>query len=155
MSGCGKEIDSRSVREMPQRIEEKAEELNGEQRVVVLACRWRYCAGKDIEGLKKLAEQAEYRMVVVPCSGLVSADWVVRALDHGVDAVLVLGGHPRNCPFKRAVEEGEEKLRSRIERQGYEPDRLVTDWTVKRDSDLEEVVGELMESVDHIGRPFR
>lgn len=155
LSGCGTEVDGMAVREMPDRIRQRASELEGRRRVIVLACRNRYFVGKDLKGLKSLAEKVELRLVRVPCSGLVSADWVIIALDSGADAVLVLGGHPTDCPFQLESEIGEGKVRERIGRQGFDPERLMTDWDAAGGPRFSEQVGRLISTIEELGPPIR
>ncbi len=67
--------------------------------VIVLACRWRYFAAEDLEGLKKLALNMDYRIVRIPCSGQVQENWIETALDSGAGAVMVIGGHLATCAY--------------------------------------------------------
>jgi F420-non-reducing hydrogenase iron-sulfur subunit len=153
-TGCGKEVEGSE--DVLGQIKETAASMSGDQRVLVLACHWRFFAGQDLDALKRMASQVEYRVVRTPCAGLVSADWVVTALETGADAVVVLGGHPHNCPFAREDMQEEDRLRSLIGRMGFDPDRFVIDWTEEDESaPFLKAVDELVASIDELGPPFR
>ena len=156
-SGCGMEIEGRDVVETKERIRKTVDNLTGEQRVLVLACTWRNYMGRDLVGLKRLADRVDdYKVVRVPCSGLVNADWVVAALDHGADSVLVLGGHCDSCPYSREVRLGEAKLKEQVEKLGFDPSRVAIDWA-EDDEPLTFVktADRVADVVEELGRPFR
>lgn len=156
-SGCGKEFEGRDVVETKERIRSAVDDLSGEQRVLVMACPWRIYVGRDLAGLKKLADRVDdYKVVPVPCSGLVSADWVITALDHGADSVLVLGGHCDTCPYAKEVRLGEAKLKERVQRLGFDPSRVSIDWA-EDDEPLSfvETANRVADVVADLGRPFR
>lgn len=56
-SGCGKEFEDRDVVETKDRIRNAVDELSGEQRVLVM-CPWRNYIGRDLAGLKELADRS-------------------------------------------------------------------------------------------------
>lgn len=76
-----------TIEGMPQTIRDAEESMGQGPHMIVLACRWRYFASKDLEGLKKLASNFDYRMVMMPCSGQVQANRIATALD-SVDRVV-------------------------------------------------------------------
>ncbi|WP_147654492.1 hydrogenase iron-sulfur subunit [Methanomassiliicoccus luminyensis] len=156
-TGCGKEFDGKEVTEIKGRIQSAVDELTGEQRVLVMACSWRNYYGRDLEGLKKLADRVDdYRVIPVPCSGLVNPDWVAMALDRGADSVLVLGGHCGSCPYSKEVSFGEARLKEQVQRLGFDPSRVSIDWA-EDDEPLSfvETVDRVADVVAVLGPPFR
>jgi heterodisulfide reductase subunit A2 len=143
---CNKSIEQWTLEGMPQVI--RTIESDTEAEVIVLACRWRYFAGKDLEGLKNLASEVDYRVVRTPCSGQVDADWIAAALDSGAEAVMVMGGHKDDCAFAREPEAAEECLKARVDRQGLDPERVVVDWSDEsRPEGLQRSVDQLVDRV--------
>ncbi len=127
---CNKHIEQWTVEGMPQVI--RTVESNTDAEVIVLACRWRYFAGKDLEELKRLASEVDYRVVRTPCSGQVDGDWIAAALDSGAEAVMVMGGHDDDCAFARDPSAAENCLKTKAAQQGLDPERLVVDWSDER-----------------------
>jgi coenzyme F420-reducing hydrogenase delta subunit len=128
-SSCQKNIEQWTIDGMPQLIRDAGASMGPGANVMVLACHWRYFAAEDLEGLKKMASNIDYRVVKMPCCGQVHGDWITTALDSGADAVLVLGGHPATCHYAKdpnaangvpAIEDGS---------PGFDPARLQVDWS--------------------------
>lgn len=143
---CNRNIEQWTLEGMPQVI--RTIESDTDAEVIVLACRWRYFAGKDLEGLKRLASEVDYRVVRTPCSGQVEGGWIAAALESGAEAVMVMGGHRDDCAYAREPEAAGECLKDRAARQGLDPDRLVVDWSdEKRPEGLQESVDRVVAKV--------
>jgi heterodisulfide reductase subunit A len=128
---CGKDIEQWTIEGVPQMIRSAEATMDEGPKVIVLACRWRYFAGSDIEGLKRLASEVDYRVVRTPCSGQVNADWIATALGSGAEAVMVLGGHA-GCELTDDRSAAEDLLKDRVAQGGADPERLVVDWKCER-----------------------
>jgi F420-non-reducing hydrogenase iron-sulfur subunit len=128
-SSCHKNIEQWTIDGMPQLIRDAGASMGPGANVMVLACRWRYFAAEDLMGLKKLASNFDYRVVKMPCSGQVQADWVSTALDSGADAVLIMGGHPATCHYAQDRIEGDQLLEATSGLQQFDPARLLVDWS--------------------------
>ena len=124
---CNKHIEQWTVEGMPKVI--RTIESDTDAEVIVLACRWRYFAGQDLEELKRLASEVDYRVVKTPCSGQVEGDWIAAALESGAEAVMVMGGHKDDCAFAQEPEAAEKCLKDRAAQRGLDPERLVVDWS--------------------------
>jgi len=79
-------------------IDALTQEKNAEPLVLAFAC-W-YCgySAFDLAGTLKLKYPA-VRVIRVPCSSRVDPDWILRALENGVDGVAVVGCRPSECHF--------------------------------------------------------
>lgn len=70
-----------------------------EPKVVAFCCT--YCAytAADLAGAMRLTYPPHVRVVQVLCTGKVEADWLLRALEEGADAVYVAGCALGDCHF--------------------------------------------------------
>ena len=68
-------------------------------RIVAFLCNWCSYAGADLAGVSRLAYPPNIRVVRVPCSGRISPHFILSALMHGADGVLVSGCHPGDCHY--------------------------------------------------------
>lgn len=153
-SSCHKNIEQWTIDGMPQLIREAGSSMGPEANVIVLACRWRYYAAEDLMGLKKLASTVNYRVVKMPCSGQVQADWIATALDSGADAVLVMGGHPSTCHYAQDRTKGDRTPDEKPRLQEYDPARLLVDWSEgDRSERFLGSVDQLMATVEKIRDP--
>jgi coenzyme F420-reducing hydrogenase delta subunit len=70
-----------------------------EPRIVAFLCNWCSYAGADLAGVSRLQYPTNVRVIRVPCSGRVNPLYIVKALQLGVDGVLVSGCHPGDCHY--------------------------------------------------------
>jgi F420-non-reducing hydrogenase iron-sulfur subunit len=96
---------------------------------VILALCCHYCAyaAADLAGAMRLEYPANVRVLRFPCTGKVEPNYILRALELGVDGVIVAGCLEGGCHFQ----EGNLRARRRVERVrelmaevGLEPERL-------------------------------
>lgn len=97
--------------------------------VMVLACRWRYFAAEDLEGLQRLGSCINFRMVEIACSGQVQSSWIATALESGAEAVLVMGGHPSTCHFSKCVKCADLHHNESLAGQEFDPAQISIDWS--------------------------
>jgi coenzyme F420-reducing hydrogenase delta subunit len=149
---CGKDIEQWTIEGVPQMIRSAEATMDEGPKVIVLACRWRYFAGSDIEGLKRLASEVDYRVVRTPCSGQVNADWIATALGSGADAVMVLGGHA-GCAFTGDRSAAEVRLKEQVAEGGCDTERMVVDWNGPRPQGIEGSVDRVVAAVKRVEDP--
>ena len=70
-----------------------------EPKIVAFLCNWCSYAGADLAGVSRLQYGANIRIIKVPCSGRINPLYIVKALQNGVDGVLVSGCHPGDCHY--------------------------------------------------------
>jgi F420-non-reducing hydrogenase iron-sulfur subunit len=112
-----------------QSIREAESAMGPGRNIMVLACHWRYFAAEDLEGLQKLGNSINYRMVEIPCSGQVQSSWITTALDSGAEAVLVMGGHPATCHFAKCTKCDDLHYKEHSAVAQFDPARLSIDWS--------------------------
>ena len=71
-----------------------------EPRILAFLCNWCSYAGADLAGVSRLQYPPNVRIVRVPCSGRVDVGFILRALQKGIDGVLVSGCHPGDCHYQ-------------------------------------------------------
>ncbi len=67
--------------------------MKGEFEPIVIGfmCNWCAYAGADLAGISRLQYPPNFRPIRVMCSGMVPPHMVVKALQNGIDGVMVLG----------------------------------------------------------------
>jgi coenzyme F420-reducing hydrogenase delta subunit len=73
--------------------------LSRTPKVVAFCCNWCSYAGADLAGVSRLQMPADFHVIRVMCSARVEPEWVISALSHGVDGVMVLGCHLGDCHY--------------------------------------------------------
>ena len=72
---------------------------NWQPRIAAFLCNWCSYAGADLAGVSRLSYPPSVRVIRVPCSGRVNPLYILSALQHGADGVLVSGCHPGDCHY--------------------------------------------------------
>lgn len=102
-----------------------------EPRIVAFLCNWCSYAGADLAGVSRIQYPPNVRVVRVPCSGRINPLFVLKALQNGVDGVLVSGCHPGDCHYISGNLFARRKfavLKSLLEHVGVEPERVHFSW---------------------------
>ncbi len=102
-----------------------------EPKIVAFLCNWCSYAGADLAGVSRLQYPTHVRVIRVPCSGRVNPLYIVKALQLGVDGVLVSGCHPGDCHYISGNLVARRKfalLKSFLEYVGIEPGRVQFSW---------------------------
>lgn len=106
-------------------------EENWEPRIVAYCCNWCSYAGADLAGTSRIQYPPNARIIRVNCTGRISPEFILAALEMGADGVLVSGCHPGDCHYTS----GNLKLRARwalmekaIEQAGIDPRRVRLQW---------------------------
>ena len=64
-----------------------------------LCLKWGY-GGADMAGTIRAQYPTSLRTVLVPCTGRVGADLIMRAFGRGADGILVVGWYPGECDYE-------------------------------------------------------
>lgn len=95
--------------------------------IAFLCWKWGY-GSADMAGTIRAQYPPSIRAVLVPCSGRVDADLVMRSFGRGADGVMIVGWYPHECDYEtgnyfayRNVEYIKEVLKS----IGIEPERIM------------------------------
>ncbi len=130
-------------------IDALTEERNANPLILMFACQYCAYSALDLAGVMKASYPANVRTIMVPCSGRVRPEWIVRALKRGVDGVIVAGCRLGECHFSA----GNFKAKRRIE---ILKDMLGEDaWRVRaiwRSAGEVEIVKDVEEFVEEVRR---
>ena len=65
-----------------------------EPKILAFLCNWCSYAGADLAGTSRIQYSPNIRVIRVPCSGRINPLFILKALQNGIDGVLVSGCHP-------------------------------------------------------------
>ncbi|PIU29562.1 MAG: hydrogenase iron-sulfur subunit [Candidatus Hydromicrobium americanum] len=124
---------------------------NWEPKIVAFLCNWCSYAGADLAGVSRTQYPSNIRVIRVPCSGRVNPFYIIKALQNGVDGVLVSGCHPGDCHYISGNLIARRKfalLKSFLEYIGIEPGRVQFSWVSAAEGGrfaqiIEKVTGEV------------
>ena len=69
-------------------------------RIIAFLC-WKWGYGSaDMAGTIRAQYPTSIRAVLVPCTGRVDEDLIMRAFGRGADGVLVVGWYPKECDYE-------------------------------------------------------
>jgi len=120
---------------------------------LVITCNWCLHAESDWEYASH--PPAGVKVINVPCSGRVTPEFVVSALQRGVDGVLVVGCKEDECHYKHgnAIERGRTLLvQNLLSLLGIERERVQFAWLGALDrAKFPELVGQVSHAVQGLG----
>ena len=124
---------------------------NWEPKIVAFLCNWCSYAGADLAGVSRTQYPSNIRVIRVSCSGRVNPFYIIKALQNGIDGVLVSGCHPGDCHYINGNLIARRKfalLKSFLEYIGIEPGRVQFSWVSAAEGGrfaqiIEKVTGEV------------
>jgi len=135
--------------------DEKRTDDTWEPKIVAFLCNWCSYAGADLAGVSGFQYPTNLRVIRVPCSGRVDPMYIVKALQEGVDGVLVSGCHPGDCHYISGNLVARRKfalLKNFLEYLGIEPGRVQFSWvSASEGSRFAELVAKVVEDVRQLG----
>lgn len=135
--------------------DEKRTDDTWEPKIVAFLCNWCSYAGADLAGVSRFQYPTNLRVIRVPCSGRVDPMYIVKALQEGVDGVLVSGCHPGDCHYISGNLLARRKfalLKNFLEYLGIEPGRVQFSWvSASEGSRFAELVAKVVEDVRQLG----
>ena len=102
-----------------------------EPKIVAFLCNWCSYAGADLAGVSRLQYPTNVRVIRVPCSGRINPLYIVKALQLGIDGVLVSGCHPGDCHYisgNLVARRTFALLKKFLGYLGIEPERVQFSW---------------------------
>ena len=102
-----------------------------EPKIVAFLCNWCSYAGADLAGVSRFQYPPNVRVIRVPCSGRVNPMYIVKALQDGIDGVLVSGCHPGDCHYISGNLFARRKfalIKNFLAYLGMEPERVQFSW---------------------------
>lgn len=124
-------------------------------RVVAFLCNYCSYAGADLAGVSRFQYPANVRIIRVPCSGRINPLYIAKALQQGVDGVLVSGCHPGDCHFISGNLLARRKfalLKNFLGYLGIEPERVQFSWvSASEGSRFAELIEKVVNDVRQVG----
>lgn len=131
---------------------------NWEPKIVAFLCNWCSYAGADLAGVSRTQYPSNIRVIRVPCSGRVDPFYIIKALQNGIDGVLVSGCHPGDCHYISGNLIARRKfalLKSFLEYIGIEPGRVQFSWvSAAEGSRFAQIIEKVTREVKELG-PIR
>ncbi len=123
--------------------------------LIAFVCNWCTYTAADLAGTSRLPVPKNLRLIRVMCTGMVDPQYILKALLHGADGVLVSGCHPGDCHYRN----GNYKARRRIKLLqeilpcfGIEAERLRLTWIGASDGiRFAQITHELVDRIRQIG----
>jgi coenzyme F420-reducing hydrogenase delta subunit len=124
-------------------------------KIVAFLCNWCSYAGADLAGVSRIQYPPNIRVIRVPCSGRVNPLFILKALQHGADGVLVSGCHPGDCHYISGNLVARRKfalLKAFLEYIGIESGRVSFSWVSAAEGEkFSKVVTEVVNEVKALG----
>ncbi|MBU4366841.1 MAG: hydrogenase iron-sulfur subunit [Kiritimatiellae bacterium] len=124
-------------------------------RILAFLCNWCSYAGADLAGVSRLQYPPNARIVRVPCSGRVNPGYILKALQEGIDGVLVSGCHPGDCHYLTGNYHARRKfrlLKELLDFVGVEDGRVQFSWvSAAEGAKFAQVMAEVTEKVRALG----
>ena len=141
---------------MTEKTIQKAGDLDGwEPRIAAFLCNWCSYAGADLAGVSRIQYPPNIRVIRVPCSGRINPLFVVKALQSGMDGVLVSGCHPGDCHYISGNLYARRKfalMKNLLEYVGIEPNRVQFSWVSAAEGvRFAELLHKVIDSVRELG----
>jgi F420-non-reducing hydrogenase iron-sulfur subunit len=128
-----------------------------EPRIVAFLCNWCSYRGADLAGTSRFHYPPNVRIIRVMCSGSVDPVYILKALVHGADGVLIGGCHPGECHYQKGNYKAMRRveiLKAILNQVGIDQDRVWLRWIsaseggVFRDM-VEQMVAEIRKKGPH------
>ncbi len=126
-----------------------------EPKILAFLCNWCSYAGADLAGISRLQYPPNIRVIRVPCSGRIDPYFILKALQNGVDGVLVSGCHPGDCHYISGNYIARRRfaaLNSLLDFVGIEKNRVQFTWISAAEAErFAKVMKEVTEEIKALG----
>ena len=130
-----------------------------EPKILAFLCNWCSYAGADLAGVSRIQYPPNVRVIRVPCSGRVNPFFILRALQEGLDGVLVSGCHPGDCHYLTGNYFARRRfliLKQLLDFCGVEDGRVQFSWvSASEGQKFAQVIREVTETVLALGPATR
>lgn len=124
-------------------------------RIIAFFCNWCTYGGADLAGVSRFQYPADFRVVRIPCTGRMSAKFILQSLRKGADGIWVSGCHPSDCHYQTGNLHARRKfqlLKNLLEYCGLEPGRLHFSWISSAEAvNFQAKATEVVETVRALG----
>lgn len=127
--------------------------------IAFLCWKWGY-GGADMAGTIRAQYPTSIRSILVPCTGRVGPDLIMRAFGRGADGVMVVGWYPNECDYETGnytAHRQVEYVKEVLETMGVDGQRVMMKFCSAAEGQrFQRLVTEFCEKVKKIGpSPFR
>jgi F420-non-reducing hydrogenase iron-sulfur subunit len=130
-------------------------ETHWEPKILAFLCNWCSYAGADLAGTSRIQYPPNMRVIRVPCSGRINPLFILKALQSGIDGVLVSGCHPGDCHYISGNYIGRRKsatFKRFLEFLGIEEGRVQFSWvSAAEGGKFSQVVDEVTQDIKKLG----
>jgi coenzyme F420-reducing hydrogenase delta subunit len=130
-------------------------ETNWEPKILAFLCNWCSYAGADLAGTSRIQYPPNIRVIRVSCSGRINPLFILKALQSGMDGVLVSGCHPGDCHYLTGNYIGRRKsatLKRFLEYLGLEKERVQFSWVSAAEGvKFSQVVQDVTQDIKRLG----
>ncbi len=135
--------------------ENKKQAPQWQPKILAFLCNWCSYAGADLAGVSRIQYPPNVRVIRVPCSGRVNPMFILRALQQGLDGVLVSGCHPGDCHYLTGNYFARRRfvaLKQMLDFTGLEDGRVQFSWVSAAEGQkFADIITEVTESVRKLG----
>lgn len=123
--------------------------------IVAFFCNWCTYLASDLAGTSRMKYSPNTRVIRVMCSGRIDPQFVLDALAHGADGVLIGGCHPGDCHYQEGNYKALRRfhlLKRMLRDMGIEEERIRLEWISAAEGDrVRAVVNEMVEQIRALG----
>ena len=134
---------------------ENARTDDWEPKILAFLCNWCSYAGADLAGTSRIQYPPNIRVIRVPCSGRINPLFILKALQGGIDGVLVSGCHPGDCHYLTGNYIGRRKsatFKRFLEYLGIEEGRVQFSWVSAAEGvKFSQVIAEVTNDIKKLG----
>ena len=126
-----------------------------EPKILAFLCNWCSYAGADLAGVSRIQYPPNVRIIRVPCSSRINPLFIIKALQQGIDGILVAGCHPGDCHYISGNYIARRKftiIKSLLEYIGIDRDRVQFAWiSAAEGARFAQIIKEVTEKVRKLG----
>ena len=128
--------------------------------ILAFCCNWCSYAGADLAGVSRLQMPPNVHVIRVMCSASVKPEYLMKAVSHGVDGVLVLGCHIGDCHYMTGNHRTAKRVplvKKIMGDVGLDERRVRLDWVSAAEGEkFQKVITEFVNEVKELGpNPLR
>ena len=126
-----------------------------EPKIAAFLCNWCSYAGADLAGVSRAQYPPNIRVIRVPCSGRINPLYILKALQNGLDGVLVSGCHPGDCHYLSGNLSARRKfavMKDFLQYVGVSPERVQFSWVSAAEGGrFAQIVKQVVEEIKELG----
>ncbi len=69
-------------------------------KAIAFICNWCTYTGADLAGTSRMEYPADFRIIKVPCTGRIDAEFIIKGFEQGADGIWISGCHIGDCHYQ-------------------------------------------------------